>query len=342
MNKRYQVFISSTYSDLKEERSKVMQAIMTMDCIPAGMELFPAIDEEQFNFIKKIIDDCDYYILIIGGKYGTISDDGISYTEKEYDYAISCQIPVMTFLHKNIGQIPREKTETNPEVMKKLNVFQEKIKKSRLVKFWSDASELTGIVAISLMQTIKIYPQTGWIRADMTTSTESLQEINELRKQLAELEAYKTKIEKEKILNSAIKNLAGLDKIIEIDGVAFHNDWGSRNRKEYSWRIEVTLKQIFEITAPKIMYPSVKETQVKTHLMNVLFNQATKNNKLERPDLYTPRMNISYLNTIKIQFIALDLIETYTERTEKGHIASCWKLTEKGYAMMMQFLTLKK
>ena len=64
MDKRYQVFVSSTYADLKEERSRVIQTIMELDCIPAGMEIFPAIDEEQFNFIKKIIDDCDYYLLI--------------------------------------------------------------------------------------------------------------------------------------------------------------------------------------------------------------------------------------------------------------------------------------
>ena len=59
MNKRYQVFISSTYADLKDERSKVIQTIMELDCIPAGMELFPAIDNEHFDFIKKSIDDCD-------------------------------------------------------------------------------------------------------------------------------------------------------------------------------------------------------------------------------------------------------------------------------------------
>lgn len=47
MEKRYQVFVSSTYADLKEERQHVLQALMEMDCIPAGMELFPAADEEQ-------------------------------------------------------------------------------------------------------------------------------------------------------------------------------------------------------------------------------------------------------------------------------------------------------
>jgi Domain of unknown function (DUF4062) len=86
MEKRYQVFVSSTYADLQEERDAVFQTLMRMDCIPAGMELFPAIDEEQFEFIKKVIDGCDYYVLIIGGRYGSLTPEGISYTKKEYDY----------------------------------------------------------------------------------------------------------------------------------------------------------------------------------------------------------------------------------------------------------------
>ncbi|MBA5982574.1 DUF4062 domain-containing protein, partial [Pseudomonas sp. MD195_PC81_125] len=68
MEKRYQVFVSSTYTDLMEERKSVTQTLMEMDCIPAGMEMFPATDEEQWVFIKKVIDDCDYYLLIVGGR----------------------------------------------------------------------------------------------------------------------------------------------------------------------------------------------------------------------------------------------------------------------------------
>ncbi|MGV4033752.1 DUF4062 domain-containing protein [Citrobacter freundii] len=82
MDKRYQVFVSSTFTDLEEERKHVIQTLMEMDCIPAGMELFPAIDEGQWEFIKKVIDDCDYYLLIIGGRYGSVAEDGLSYTEK--------------------------------------------------------------------------------------------------------------------------------------------------------------------------------------------------------------------------------------------------------------------
>lgn len=120
MDKRYQVFVSSTYSDLQAERNKVIQTIMSLDCIPAGMELFPAIDTEQFEFIKRVIDDCDYYLLIVGGRYGSISDDGISYTEKEYDYAISRNIPVIAFLHEDISKLSLEKCDIEPDKREKL------------------------------------------------------------------------------------------------------------------------------------------------------------------------------------------------------------------------------
>jgi hypothetical protein len=77
MDKRYQVFISSTYADLQEERRRVIQTVIETDCIPAGMELFPAADEEQLEFIKRVIDDCDYYLLIIGGRYGSLSPEAL-------------------------------------------------------------------------------------------------------------------------------------------------------------------------------------------------------------------------------------------------------------------------
>lgn len=103
---RYQVFISSTFTDLVDERKAVMKALLDCDCFPAGMELFPALDEEQFRYIQTIIDESDYYILIIGGRYGSITADGISYTEKEYDYAVSKRKHVLAFIHNNPESIP--------------------------------------------------------------------------------------------------------------------------------------------------------------------------------------------------------------------------------------------
>ena len=91
---------------------------MEMDCIPAGMELFPAADEEQWEFIKRVIDDCDYYILIIGGRYGSTTAAGISYTEKEYDYAIENDLKVLAFIHEKPDDIPVGKSDIDPELMR--------------------------------------------------------------------------------------------------------------------------------------------------------------------------------------------------------------------------------
>lgn len=115
MEKRYQVFVSSTYADLKTERQKVIQALMELDCIPAGMELFPAADEEQFEFIKRVIDDCDYYLLIIGGRYGSVTSEGISFTEKEYEYALDLGLKVIALLHEKPDEIPFGRSEQDPD-----------------------------------------------------------------------------------------------------------------------------------------------------------------------------------------------------------------------------------
>ena len=60
MKKKYQIFVSSTYSDLKEERAAVMQCLLEMNCIPVGMEQFPASNMNQMDYIRMMLDDCDY------------------------------------------------------------------------------------------------------------------------------------------------------------------------------------------------------------------------------------------------------------------------------------------
>lgn len=183
LEKRYQVFVSSTYADLEDERKKVIQTLLELDCIPAGMELFPATDEDQFEFIKRIIDDCDYYLLIIGGRYGSVTAEGISYTELEYEYALERGLKVIALLHEKPEQIPFDKSEPNPDLRIRLQDFRDKAATGRLVKFWQSKEELPGIVALSLPKTIKMFPAVGWVRADKVSSEELLIEINELRKQ---------------------------------------------------------------------------------------------------------------------------------------------------------------
>jgi len=168
MQKIYQVFVSSTFEDLQEERLEIIDSILNYGHIPVGMELFNASDESQWNVIKKRIDQSDYYVLIISDRYGSMDGD-IGYTEKEYDYAISIDKPTIAFLRadESISKLPSSFRETSHK--RELSKFKEKIKK-RNIKFWKDKSDLVKMFLISFKQLSEDKPQIGWVRSDQCTN----------------------------------------------------------------------------------------------------------------------------------------------------------------------------
>lgn len=177
MKKKYQVFISSTYEDLKEERAAVTQCLLDNNCIPVGMEQFPASNMSQMEYIEKMLDDCDYYILIIGGRYGSLDDDGVGYTEKEYNYAQQKGIPVMAFVNLHPEKLPNEKCEhANIE---KFKAFRDRVwNAKKLVKGYSDIGDLKANVVTAVNAAIREYPGIGWVRATDFVQEESLEMEN--------------------------------------------------------------------------------------------------------------------------------------------------------------------
>ncbi|MGY6039044.1 DUF4062 domain-containing protein [Aeromonas sp. AE23HZ002T15] len=317
MNKRYQVFVSSTFADLQDERSKVIQTLMEMDCIPAGMELFPAMDEEQFDFIKKIIDDCDYYLLIIGARYGSISeDDGLSYTEKEYLYAKEKGMKVIALVHGEPEQLPVAKTDRDHILYDKLVAFRKDVCTNRLVRFWKSASELPGLVALNLPKTIKAYPAIGWVRGDSVTSNEALTELLSLKQ---ENELLKKEIEQ---LTDRpkynIENIAGLESSYILRGKGLNSSGGQVVVSK-----DTTFSQIYKILAPFIITKQVDET-VRRHLEKELIN------------LTYASMDEQCYQTIKLQFEALGLIEL----TESNGFLY-WSLTPFGRKTVVEAIVIR-
>lgn len=188
LEKRYQVFISSTLEDLREERRAIQDVVISTGHFPLQMESWPAADENQFDLIKRFIDQSDYYILIIAGKYGSTDDTGVSYTEREYDYAVSQNIPVLVMLHGDLDGLPKRKTETDPEKQNGLEKFIEKATRRRMRKTWQGISELKLAVREALDYAIMTKPRTGWVRGDLIASVSALAEVNELLTQKGELE----------------------------------------------------------------------------------------------------------------------------------------------------------
>lgn len=206
--RKFQVFISSTFKDLENERLSVMKAIMGIDCIPAGMEDFPAFDEAQLTYIKRVIDESDYYVLIVGGRYGSLDDSGVSFTEREYRYAKEQKKPVLAFIHSDSGALLAKDTEREPAQLKKLEAFKEEVSRSRVVKYWSRPEELPGLALIALNQATRLVPQIGWVRGD-SLEVEDL--VSELSKRRSENKLLTSEIEKNMLEIKELRDVLGRD-----------------------------------------------------------------------------------------------------------------------------------
>lgn len=218
MSKKYQVFVSSTYKDLKEERLAVTQHLLKMGFIPVGMEQFPASNMSQMEYIKMMLDDCDYYLLILAGKYGTVDTDGIGFTEKEYDYAIANNIPVMSILVKDIGKLENAKCEETDAGRTLLKNFREKVCAGKMVDFYTDIGSLTTAVGAAVFYCVQHFPAKGWIRGDSTDSA-------------SEIEAKIEKYMKEHTTSDAdIESLFSGDTLVLDGGNA--NSHGTRQQSE--------------------------------------------------------------------------------------------------------------
>lgn len=175
MNKKLQVFVSSTYTDLIEERQAAVQAILDAGHIPAGMELFKA-GKSQMQTIHKWIDESDVYMLILGGRYGSIEpDSGKSYTQLEYEYALSKNMPVFAIVLDNNFLSAKKHTQKNnsKKEIKKYNAFKELVK-SNIVKFVSNIDQISAVIHAQLND-IYINPDynlIGWIRLNQSLDNE--------------------------------------------------------------------------------------------------------------------------------------------------------------------------
>jgi hypothetical protein len=187
MDKKYQVFISSTFEDLKEVRSRVSDVILEMNHFPIGMEYFSADDNEQWETIKNSIDSSDYYVVIIGHRYGSQTKDGISYTEKEYDYASKQGIPILAFIRNRDIALKVNEREEKIEIKEKLDRFIDKAKNNKMCDFWNQSEDLVSKVSVSLYKQFVKNNRLGWIKNDKYDFEKLLNELSTLSNENIEL-----------------------------------------------------------------------------------------------------------------------------------------------------------
>ena len=324
MDKKYQVFVSSTYKDLIDERQKVIEALLGKNCFPVGMEYFPAANDDQFTVIKRLIDSCDYYILIIGGRYGSVEPkSGKSYTQLEFEYAISKGIPVASFYHNDINRLTGDKLEENDNGKKKLEEFKALVQ-TRLCDHWESAYELAFKVNKSLDYLFENSPRTGWVKANLVSSAEANDIIYNLRKENEELKNKLSELDNSKPDNTEALQ-QGDDQFSmtvvyvlynKVDGKVFDTTWDELFTIMSPWLIEEKTED--ELTE-KLAYSYLMKENIVKDILSKAYIQD------------------EFFQTIKIQFLALGVIKRI-ERKEK----TLWTLTPYGFRYMMQLKALRK
>jgi Domain of unknown function (DUF4062) len=338
-NKRYQVFVSSTQADLRDEREAIINSLTKIGYIAVGMEQFPATDEEQMDYIRPVIDESDYYIVVIRGGYGSVGADGISYTEKEFRYAVETKKPALAFLYKDLKALRVADTDDDPDKLRKLHVFRSELEQKRIVNYWLTPDELVTRVKDSINDLVRRRPAVGWIRGDQALDPEVYRERDELRRQVESL--------RQKLSDSNLSdNLAHGDDKVDIEySVVAPSDSSSPSREYrelYTSSLSMSCDEILVIIKDEL-YNQSPEGEI----MNTLGGKISDSIVLDKDRLKdlneAEQMGLGFridktIQKLRFHFEALGLIAAIKNSQRKF----IWQLTDKWRAYIARIYAFRK
>lgn len=339
--KKLQVFISSTYIDLIDERQSAVQAVLDSGHIPAGMELFKAGNETQLDTIYKWIDNSDVYMLILGGRYGSVEEKTRkSYTRLEYEYAINKGIPIFSvvltddLLKEKAIELGENKVyeQNNTD---KYKDFKELVL-SKIVRMVNDSKDIKLAIHTTLVDFLEDYDMVGWIRSNNAEANVTLlNQLNELTVENKKLnERNLILLKKINLIQSNFESDLAFEEEVTIQGtynLNVGNTYSGRRFETRKIEKEITWKQMFLLWAPRLT-ANLNSTLAQKELEYALKD-------------YMGRyfsMNDNFFQIVKIQYSALGLIKYYESRTTKGGTAEFISVTPKGSQYMINSLAIKK
>ncbi|MDQ0102976.1 hypothetical protein J2T10_002633 [Paenarthrobacter nicotinovorans] len=351
MERRYQVFVSSTFRDLVDERREVIQALLEIDCLPAGMEMFPAASEDQWSLIRRVIDQSDFYIVVVGGRYGSTSSEGISYTEMEYDYAVESGKPILGFVHADPGSIAVSKSEIDKAARERLDAFRAKVQTLH-VKMYNSAEDLGSKVSRALSIAMKNTSAEGWVRGRYAMTPEIRTEMSELRAQISELKLNNELSAAQNKKATIPDDLAsGSDKYELYSNLYYYTDtavkrgvFGQSTRTRRQIVSFVSWNEIFyDVGASMINEASEEDLDV---LLDRFALSVTIRDEKALPKDHGRTHSVKLLkecfDDILVQLFALGLITHGVKKRSTTDRNKYWSLTPLGQDELMRLRAVKK
>lgn len=281
MKRKLQVFISSTYLDLIEERQAAVSAILKAGHIPAGMELFTAGDRSQLDTINSWIDESDVYMLILGGRYGAVeSTSNVSYTELEFDYAASQNKPMFAVVIKDDAlenKIRAHGTDfSEKENPKELKLFRTKVL-SKISSFFEDVKDIKLCVHETLADYSTNRELSGWVSgSEIIDSKPLMEEVNKLSSENTELKDKISQLE-HRLATIPAPSKAGSAKFEELKEVLSKTKINLPKKvTEGDEDVEITLLKAFDVAKDDLITGVFNKTGMSDYHQFVFFNVSPK------------------------------------------------------------------
>lgn len=304
------------------------RAILDLGHIPAGMEMFPAADVEQLTYIEKVIDECDYYLLILGARYGSLDTDGVSFTEREYDYAVATGKTVLAFVHANMDEVLRGKTDKNEKKYERLMTFKGKVTAGRLVMFWKSAPELVSQVILSLTKAFSANPQVGWIRADAIPAEATLTDVLKFREENDRLKAQLEGLQRK--IAPKFEDVAGIDEPLVLT-YNYYTESGQKRSTNY----DLSYAEFLRLVAPALHTPSTFSGAKKEASSGL-------QHRYQAPSR-TPSLNNSQIQDALLHLVATGHVQMWPSTTKDGTTnVTGYQLTELGTKVWQEMSYAKR
>lgn len=337
-SKRYQVFISATYPDMQGARQALMLPMIENGMIPTGLDSAAADGNTLLPVIQKLIETSDYFILIVGGRYGHLSPMGLSEIHREYIYAATKRKPVVAFIHDNPTLLKPEQQEATRDGQVRRDDFVRLLEEKVPCFRWSTEIGLTEVARKVLPNLMREHRAPGWVRADQAGTGANAADTSGLKARIQELEK-----EREEALSQsrpALKTLSRGTDQVALDYSCNVYEGGDCKLAMVTTRI--SWDQAFSCVAPLMLNPASEPVMQKA-LEDFIVRKALADVQKDFPRAHAVRnvvLAAHSFNQLKIHLRALGLISKSQEMDSRG--LPLWQLTAHGDNTMSQVMAVKR